>query len=76
MDCYLSICVVCALNCGLGVVRPEMAMDFSSTNWNRCLVRWLPTDSPLLSFGTVKNSPDFLVGPKMSMCYLQEIVNA
>ena len=33
-----------------------MAMDFDSTKQNRCLVSGLPTDSPLLDFGTVKNS--------------------
>ena len=33
---------------GLGVVGPEMTMDFGSTKWNRCLVRGLPMDSPLL----------------------------
>ena len=55
-DCYWSICVVCVLNCGLGVVRPEIAMDFGSTKWNQCLVRGLPMDSPLLSF----NSPGLL----------------
>ena len=32
-------------------------MGFGSTKWNRCLVSGLPKDSPLLSFGTVKNSP-------------------
>ena len=34
-----------------------MAMEFGSTKWNRLLVSGLPTDSPLLYFGTVKNSP-------------------
>ena len=34
-----------------------MAMEFGSTKWNRCLVSRLPTDSPLLCFGTIKNSP-------------------
>ena len=67
-DCYWSICVVCALNCGLGVVKPEMTMDFASTKWNRCLVRGLPTDSPLLNLGLLKIVPVCLVGPKMSMC--------
>ena len=33
-----------------------MAMEFGSTKWNRCLVSGLPMDSPLLYFGTVKNS--------------------
>ena len=32
------VCVIIyAINYGLcSVVRPEMAMDFGSTNWNRC----------------------------------------
>ena len=42
---------------GLGVVRLEMAMDFSSTKWNRCLVSGLPTDSPLLGLGLLKTVP-------------------
>ena len=37
-----------------------MAMDFGSIKWNRCLVRGLPTDSPLLGLGTIKNSPGLL----------------
>ena len=44
----VPLCYNCVLNYGLGVVGPEMAMDFGSTKWNRCLVRGLPTDSPLL----------------------------
>ena len=43
-----GLCYNCVLNYGLGVVGPEMAMDFGSTKWNRCLVRELSTDSPLL----------------------------
>ena len=69
MDSPWTVCVACviiyALNCGLGVVRPEMAMDFGSTKCNRCLVRGLSKDSPLLVLGTVKNSSGLLVGPKM-----------
>ena len=30
-------------------------------------------DSPHTVFGTVKNSLDFCVGPKMSMCYLHKM---
>ena len=33
-----------------------MAMDFGFTKWNRGLTSGLPMDSPLLDFGTVKNS--------------------
>ena len=52
-----GLCYNCVLNYGLGVVGPEMAMDFGSTKWNQCLVRGLSTNSPLLILGTVKNSP-------------------
>ena len=39
--------IIYAINYGLGVFGSEMAMDFGSTKWNRCLVGGLPTDSPL-----------------------------
>ena len=43
------VCVIIyAINYGLDVVGPKMAMDFSSTKWNRCLVSGLPTNNPLL----------------------------
>ena len=64
LDSPQTVCVawviIYELNYGLGVVGPEMAMDFGSTKWNRCLVRGLPTDSPLHECGAVKNSPDLL----------------
>ena len=63
LDSPRTVWVVCviiyAINYGFGVVGPEMAMDFGSTKWNRCLVRGLPMDSPLLILGTVKNNPGF-----------------
>ena len=34
-----------------------MAMVFGFIKWNRCLMSGLPTDSRLLGFGIVKNSP-------------------
>ena len=40
--------IIYTINYGFGVFGPEMAMDFGSTKWNRCLVSGLPTDSPLL----------------------------
>ena len=49
--------VIYSINCVLVWTRPEMAMEFGSTKWNRCLVSGLPTNNPLLCFGTVKNSP-------------------
>ena len=40
LDSLGTVWVVCviinAINYGLGVVGPEMAMNFDSTNWNRC----------------------------------------
>ena len=62
MDSPWTVWVACdviyAINYDLVCVRSEMAMVFDSTKWNRCLVSGLPTDSPLLGFGTVKNNPD------------------
>ena len=50
-----------------------MAMDFGSMEVEPILMRGLSMDSPHTIFGTVKNNPDFRVGPKMSMCYLHKI---
>ena len=55
---WATCVIIYALNYVLMCMRPEMAMDFGSTKWNRCLVSGLPMDSPLLDFGTIKNSPD------------------
>ena len=41
--------IIYAIDYGLSVFRPKMAMDFGSTKWNRCLVSGLLTDNPLLS---------------------------
>ena len=52
LDCLWTVLggcmIVYTINYGLSVFGPEMAMDFGSTKWNRCLVSGLPTDSPLL----------------------------
>ena len=70
----MACVIIYALNYGLSVVGLEMAMDLGSTKWNRCLVRGLLKDSPLHGCGTVKNSPDLLVGPKMvHVCCKQNI---
>ena len=61
----MACVIIYALNCGLDVDGPEMAIDFGSTKWNRFLVRRLPMDSPLHGCGTVKNSLGLLVRPKM-----------
>ena len=70
LDSPRSVWVLCviiyAINYGLSVVGPKMAMDFGSTKWNLCLVRGLPTDSPLLSLGLLK-TVRIVVGPKWSM---------
>ena len=42
--------IIYAINYVLVCMRPEMAMDFGSTKWNRCLVSGLPTNNPLLDF--------------------------
>ena len=60
------VCVIIyVINYSLGFFGPEMAMDFGSTKWNRCLVSGLPMDSPLLVKGLLKIVPIFLVGPKL-----------
>ena len=54
----LGGCVmIYAINYVLVCMRPEMATDFGFIRWNRCLMSGLPTNSPLLGFRTVKNSP-------------------
>ena len=50
-----------------------MATGFSSKEVEPMLMRGLFMNNPHTVFGTVKNSPDFRVGPKMSMCYLHKI---
>ena len=49
--------IIYEINYVLVCMRPEMAMVFGFTKWNRCLMSGLPMDSPLLGFKTVKNSP-------------------
>ena len=53
---WATCVIIYALNYVLVYMKPKMAMDFGSTKWNRCLMSELPTESPLLGFGTVKNS--------------------
>ena len=33
---WVDCVIIYAINYGLGVAGPEMAMDFCSTKWNRC----------------------------------------
>ena len=51
----------------LGVVGPEIAMDFGSKEVEPRLMRGLSMDNPRTVFGTVKISPDLCVRPKTSM---------
>ena len=62
--------IIYAINYGLDVVGPEMAMDFDSTKWNRYLVRGLSMDNPLLVLGTVKNSPGLACSTENGPCVL------
>ena len=54
---WASCDIIYAINCVLVCMRPEMAMGIGFIKWNQCWMSGLPTDSPLLCFGTVKNSP-------------------
>ena len=54
---WATCVIIYELNYVLVSMRLEMAMDFRFTKWNQCLMSGLPTDSPLLCFRTVKNSP-------------------
>ena len=66
--------IIYALNYVLVCMRLEMAMDFGSTKWNRCLVSGLPTDSPLLTQELLKTVPVCLVRPKLvHVCFKQNI---
>ena len=69
MDCLYGLCYICVfllynLNnmkiVVLGVVGPEMVMDFGSKEVELRLRRGLSTDSPRIVFGTVKNCPGLL----------------
>ena len=61
--------MACVIIVVLGVVRP----DFGLKEVELMLMRGLSMDSPHTVFGTIKNSPEFRVGSKMSMCYLHKI---
>ena len=57
---WATCVIIYALNYVLMCMRPKMTMVFGFTKWNQCLMSGLPTDSPLLGYGTVKNSPGLL----------------
>ena len=66
--------IIYALNYVLVCMRPEMAIDFDFTKWNRCLMSGLPTDNPLLGLGLLKTAPVCIGWTKTSMCLLHEIL--
>ena len=47
-----------------------MGKKFGSKRWNRGWTCGLPVDSPLLGFGTVKNSPGFVWNGHKGPCIL------
>ena len=51
----------------LGVVRPEMAIDFGSKEVELMHDEGAAHGQPTYCLGTVENSPNFLVGLKLSM---------
>ena len=55
---WATCVIIYVLNYELGAFGLEMAMDFGSTKWNRCLVSGRPHGQPTACLGTVKNSPD------------------
>ena len=52
--------IIYSINYALVFMRPVMGKKFGSKRWNRGWTCGLPVDSPLLGFGTVKNSPGFV----------------
>ena len=52
--------IIYSINYVVGCIRPEMAMEFGFTKWNRYWMSGQSVDSPLFCFGTVKNSPGFV----------------
>ena len=56
--------IIYAINYGLGVFGSDMAMDFGSIKWNRCLVSGLPT----ARLETVKNSLGLLGWTEIGPC--------
>ena len=52
--------IIYSINYALVSRRPEMGKKFDSKRLNRGWTCGLPVDSPLLGFGTVKNSPGFV----------------
>ena len=55
----------------LGVVRPEMAMDFGSKKWNRCMMRGISLESPWTNMGLLKTVPICLLDKKVHVNLLE-----
>ena len=60
-------CFTFVLNCGLGVVRPEMAMGSRFHKVEPMLGERAAHGQSTAWFGTIKNSLNLRVGPKTSM---------
>ena len=52
----------------VGVFRAEMATIFGPPEWDQMLKFLGSFGQPTYCLGTVENSPDLLVGMKLSMC--------
>ena len=61
------------LNCGFGCCEAGNGHGFRFQGSRTNVDEGDAMDSPHIVFGTVKISPNFRVGPKMSMCYLHKI---
>ena len=78
LDSPRTVCVACVIiyviNYDLGVVGLEMAMDFGSIKWNRCLVRALPRTTYCTDVGLLKTVTLCLLDRKWSMCVVRKIL--
>ena len=79
MDCLGSLCYICVfclmlnnMQIVFGVYKAGNDHGFRFHKVESMLGERATHGQPTTQIGTVKNSPDLLVGPKMSMCYLHE----
>ena len=70
----MACVIIYAINYGLDVVGLEMAMDFGSIKWNRCLVRGCPWTTHCTDVGLLKIVPVCLLDRKWSMCVVSKIL--
>ena len=68
---WATCVMIYALNYVLVCMRPEMAMDFGSTKWSRCLVSGAH-GQPTAHLGTVKNNPGLVCWIEIGPCVFQE----